>query len=207
MASSIRRSALHLVSVAAALLMAACSSPERRTYDVHARNIVVDDRGDTVEIRGELTFARDGGYWSATSFVGSYDLLKGPAQWRTESWNMDGQHVVLEHDDDLQQALITVDDYPPRAVLERADGKYEYDHRAYQQADIGAMAEAIADDLEAERTRDDSVITTFTTGKMLHDYMARTARRKLFFAFAFVDIYNQIQAAMNIGANNVITQE
>jgi len=197
----------HIAILGAILSFAAgCGQQEPlRTYDVRIKNVATYNSDNTREIRGEISFHRDGRDTSANFAVRMTTSLKGP-QWKIETRTSDGQRVLLEHDDDLRRALITIDDNTPVEVRERPDRMYEYKHDQYQKKDIGALAEAIADDLEAKRTSDESVLSTFEAG---HIAMKAAGRgdRKLFFTFAFIDIFTEVQAAMNIGANNTIIQE
>lgn len=197
---------MSLTALAAAA--AACAPPEPvRRYAVSVSDVVVDETATEVSLRGTVHVRGEDDRATSVRFVGGYLVAKGPAEWRTETFTVDGQDVVLEHNDDLKRARVTVDDNEPLELSERLDGRFEYDHRSYQQSRLRDLAAAVARDLERVRTSDEAVVATFEAGRLISEHAQTSARSKLFFLVSFVDVYTEVEAAMNIGADNTITQE
>lgn len=181
-----------------------------RRYDVAITSVTVTRGADRVTADGAVRVSNEERE-ALVGFTAGYLMVPDPSAWdwdtRTESFG--GQLVTLEHSDRLKRARITVDDYQPVEVKERIDHLLVYDGWTYQMGELPELANAVARDLERRHIEDESVLATFEVGRFIHeDAMATAARRsKFFFAAFFTNLYFEVATALNVGANNTITQD
>lgn len=184
-------------------------APDPRRYDAEIEALDEKEIEGGFELRGTF-LVRDAISHDVrrVTAVSRSILQKGPRSWRVETYNVDGQRVVLEHDDARKTVSITVDDHAPVVARQREDGKLEHDGEAFRDTADGRkdLAESVAGELTERRMADDSVVASFELSRLSYERSREKYGPKLFFTFAWVDVYTNVQAAMNIGANNSINQ-
>lgn len=178
-----------------------------------SREYTVEDTDEwSTERVGSLTTTRGalrvGG--ERVGVVIETDTARGPNHWRIETQTINGQTVQLKHDDMAKQVEITVDRHPPVRIAARQDGKYQYRDNTYLDTPSSRwkMAGAVADDLEARRIEDRSVVATRSARELVRTRFAQDHQvGRLFMTFAFVDIMTDIDANLGVAIGNDISQD
>lgn len=202
------RNANILFIVPIVLGLAACTEPtnvyDATVGDSNERPIPNGfERSMQIEVK-----SRDGGAVRQVSTKVRLLLQKGPARIETETFNKDGQRIMMVEESDLRRLTLTVEGYAPVVVSMAGNGQFEYKGRYFadQADDKAKLAQAIADQLEENNTQDDSIVASVRAIDVGHEMIA-THGPKLFFIPVFADIVTEVSADMNIqmGVGNTAT--